>query len=92
MPRKTRKQKKLAQLHRTSALDKAIMAPVEKKTAAEPINKPINITDRDKQFRFVVIKDLTKTVILALLLFALEFLVFYANLRDVTHKLPILRL
>lgn len=77
MPKKTKKQKVRTQLRRTT---------LPQTTTADK-ERPINLSKKTRESDPITahtIMDLRKTVVVALLVFALEFLIFYANLKGVS--------
>lgn len=73
MPQKTKEQKKLASIHKTRL--NSIVLP--KKTVTPTyIQENVEVTSH-------TLSDLKKTIIITIVILALEFLVFYANLKGI---------
>lgn len=86
MPRKTKKQKKLSDYRRQLIPVNPIAFTHEKepekpKAANSSLEENIfSQTTEEKEMTILTIKDLKKTILLSLILFALEISIFYAML------------
>lgn len=97
MPKKTKQQKRLADKRRSRFTPAAPVfrevevVESEKKPAAVEMKQPAvpsktkhyELTEEERRLYQITIADLRKTAIITSVLFALEFLVFYANLKGI---------
>lgn len=82
MPKKTKQQKKRSDQRKNNTLAIISENPIQIRThhTKKPIQKSEDSTTTDTVH---TVKDLKKTFIIAIGLFALEFLVFYAKLKSI---------
>lgn len=85
MPKKTRRQKKQAEKRRVA--HPVLTLEIEKKLALPISNANLTVDhpkgETDNQLAWTTLNDLRKTLVLVSLLFALEIVIFYANLRGI---------
>ncbi len=93
MPKKTKLQKKRADSRRqlftqpNTVVHKELVSPIKESEPQKPDRQIENVykpTDYDMTLKSLTLSDLKKTAAITVLLFALEFLVFYAKLRDIS--------